>query len=117
MRPPSTDELREHLAYEIHYLVLATVRFPEVRGREATIYQDGALMHARNLLEFTQPKRRKGTWWIVDVGGSTPPKNPTYTGWTDFINTGATHLGPRRLKGSNWPVDKNDARLTELARF
>jgi hypothetical protein len=29
--------LREHLAYEIYYLLLAACRFPEIDGREATI--------------------------------------------------------------------------------
>ena len=68
MRTSSPDALRENLAYEIHYLVLAAVRFPRVRGREASIYQDSALLHARTLLEFTQAKRPPG-WWISEVGG------------------------------------------------
>jgi len=118
MTSPTADQLREHLAYEIHYLVLAAIRFPTIGGREATIYQDSALMHARNLLEFTQPTKPKGgAWWIVEVGGSTPPKETAYKEWTDFINTGAAHLGQRRVKGSNWPVDKNNDRLARLSHY
>ena len=66
---PDPDELRKHLAYEVHYLVLAAVRFTEISGRDGTLYQDSALLHARNLLEFTKPGQRpRYGWWIKDVG-------------------------------------------------
>ena len=74
MANPTADQLREHLAYEVHYLVLAAVRFTEVTGTEKAVYQDSSLLHARNLLEFTNPGQRASRhgWWIGDVGGHSP---------------------------------------------
>jgi len=116
MRTPSADALREHLAYEIHYLVLAAVRFSQIRGREASIYQDSALLHARTLLEFAQAKRPPG-WWIPDLGGDNPQQDVLLDAWLQFINTYASHLGQRRLSGSRWPVPENERRLITLSEF
>ena len=66
----SSNVLREHLAYEIHYLVLAACRFPDIDTNEAAFYQDSALLHARNLLEFTKPVLPRFGLWIKEVGGN-----------------------------------------------
>ena len=56
------DELREHLAYEVHYLVLAAVRFAEIDGVHKGVYQDSALVHARNLFRVHKtPVSRRAT--------------------------------------------------------
>src|SRR4051812_14335059 len=100
MAQPTADELREHLAYEVHYLVLAARRFPRIEGVDAAFYQDSALLHSRNLLEFTKPLDRPGNgWWIADVGGDTPTAEATHRAWVKFINANVSHLGQRRTQG------------------
>ena len=88
-------QLREHLAYEVHYLVLSAVRFTGITTAEKTVYQDSSLLHARNLLEFTNPGQRTNNgWWIGNVGGLKPPDNDTtHTAWRKFINAKVSHLG------------------------
>lgn len=117
MSPPMPEELQEHLAYEVHYLVWASVRFRDVRGKDKAIFQDSALMHARNLLEFSKPTKPRFGWWIVDVGGPTPQATDDYKAWNDFINANVTHLGDGRLRSVSWPVPKDDERLVVLSRF
>jgi hypothetical protein len=114
-RTVDVDLLREHLAYEVHYLVLAARRFPEMAGREAAIYQDSAVLHSRNLLEFTNPMQRvKHSIWIGDVGGNKPQMETLYRDWMDFINARVTHLGPDRMRGGNeWP----DTDVQQLAKY
>lgn len=118
MAGPTAGVLREHLAYEIHYLLLAASQFPEIGGRDATIYQDSALLHGRNLLELTKPPRRPGNgWWIPDVGGETPTPDATHKGWVKFINANVSHLGERRGQGIQWPSGDVHGRLIELAQY
>jgi hypothetical protein len=119
MRTPTADELREHLAYEVHYLVLAAVRFAEVTGAEKAVYQDSSLLHGRNLLEFTHPGQKTShTWWIGDVGGLKPPRlDPCHDDWRKFINANASHLGRTRLEARQWPVAKDEQRLIAMAKY
>jgi hypothetical protein len=118
MANPTADALREHLAYEVHYLVLAAVRFTEVAGAEKAVYQDSSLLHARNLLEFTNPGQRTTyTWWIGDVGGLKPRNDTSHDEWRDFINANASHLGRSRLEARRWPVPKDEQRLIGLAKY
>jgi hypothetical protein len=111
------DLLREHLAYEVHYMILAARRFPEIKCREAAFYQDSALLHSRNLLDFTDAQRHSYTLWIGDVGGRRPREEGLYRDWKDFINAQVTHLGPDRLTGHPWPDKDVAGRLIELARY
>jgi hypothetical protein len=118
MRNPSADELRKHLAYEVHYLVLASARFADVTGVEAAVYQDSSLLHARNILEFTKPAPPPGNgWWIVDAGGQTPQADARHRDWVRFINSNVSHLGERRLEDLQWPVPKDEKRLINIAIF
>jgi hypothetical protein len=71
--PVDETALQNHLAYEVHWLVHAAVRFRRVHGRDRVAFQDSAFLHARNLLEFTGPGRPKHGWWIHDMGGAVPP--------------------------------------------
>jgi len=114
---PSPAELRRHLAYEVHYLVHAAVRFQSAKGTDKVHFQDSALMHARNLLEFTKPNRPRWGWWITDVGGPQPRGSKTYERWNDLINAKVTHLGPGRLARPPWPVRHDDERLAALSRY
>ncbi|VBA47925.1 fructosamine kinase family protein [Mycobacterium attenuatum] len=115
---PDANELRKHLAYEVHYLVLAAVRFTEVSGRDGAFYQDSALIHARNLLEFTKPAPApRFGWWIANVGGRTPQAESTHDDWVEFINSNVSHLGERRLQDLQWPIPKDDQRLINIARY
>jgi hypothetical protein len=109
--------LRQHLAYEVHYLVLAARRFPAIDGRESGIYQDSAYLHARNLLEFTQPPRRPDAWWIPDAGGNTPTANPEHKAWANFINAKVSHLGGRRPQGMRQPGTLHDLATFSLQRI
>jgi len=117
---PTDDQLRQHLAYEVHYLVLAAHRFTQINCRDGAFYQDSSFIHGRNLLEFTNPAQRANryAWWIGDVGGQKPPRSdPSHDDWREFINANATHLGPARLEANPWPVTKDKQRLLELARY
>ncbi len=118
-RPAVDDEnvLREHLAYEIHYLLLAACRFPTIQGNEAAVYQDSALLHARNLLEFTKPVMPTFGVWISEVGGTRPQQDDLYWPWVNFINARVTHFGPDRLLDVDWPDDDVLGRLANLARL
>lgn len=112
--------MRKHLAYEVHYLVLSACRFPEIDGREAGIYQESALLHARNLLEFTKPATRpthSDTWWIPDVGGHTPTAEDSHREWIEFINAKVSHLGNRRETDIDWPDPEVHTRLIDLAGY
>lgn len=112
------DELRKHLAYEVHYLVLAAVGFPEVTGVHQGVYQDSALIHARNLLEFTNPRKSpRFGWWIADVGGQCPPADVEHEKWQRFINANVSHLGAERTQSREWPIPKDDQRLITLAQY
>lgn len=113
MRQPNVDELREHLAYEVHYLVLATHRFPQIEGREAAIYQDSVFLHSRNLLEFTKPRKPRFGLWIKDVGGAEPTAEQVYGEWVDFINANASHLGKDRFEG----IQRPHTQVDPLARY
>jgi hypothetical protein len=116
--PPSANEMREHLAYEVHLLVWAAMRFRTAKSKDKMVFQDGVLLHARNLLEFTKPEQRpRRGWWIVDVGAPMPQKTKDYDAWNAFINANATHLGDLRLQSVPWPVAKDEERLVELSRF
>jgi hypothetical protein len=118
MQNPTPDQLRKHLAYEVHYLVLAAARFRQIDGRDVAFYQDSALMHARNLLEFTKPGPKPANgWWVVSVGGQMPQANTTHSDWVEFINSNVSHLGERRLRDLQWPVPKDEERLTHIAKF
>jgi hypothetical protein len=112
------DDLRKHLAYEVHYLVLAAVRFTQVDGRDGAFYQDSALIHARNLLEFTKPAPSPNNgWWIADAGGQTPQVDTSHRDWVKFINSNVSHLGERRLNDLQWPIPKDEQRLINIAKF
>ena len=113
------DELREHLAYEVHYLVLAAVRFAEIDGVHKGVYQDSALVHARNLLEFTNPGQPTSySWWIGSVGGLRPPgADSEHEQWRKFINANLSHVGPSRTESRSWPIPKDDQRLITLAQY
>lgn len=114
---PTPDELREHLAYEVHYLIHAAVRFEEATGKDKAAFQDSALIHARNLLDFTHPQGpRNGSWWIGHMGGS-PNLDPEHGDWSRLINTNAAHLGPERLRPPSWPGGKTSDRLCRMAQF
>jgi hypothetical protein len=117
MARPTADELREHLAYEVHLLVWAAIRFRTTKSKDKMIFQDSALMHARNLLEFTKPTKPRFGWWIVDVGGPEPQDTDDYRAWNDFINANVTHLGDGRLRSVPWPVAKDEERLVNLSTF
>ena len=119
MANPTADELREHVAYEVHYLVLAAVRFTEVTGTEKAVYQDSSLLHALTLSDFTNPGHKTNcTWWIGDVGGQKPPReDASHADWREFINANASHLGRTRLEGRQWPVPKDEQRLIVLAKY
>ena len=119
MANPTAHELREHVAYEVHYLVLAAVRFTEVTGTEKAVYQDSSLLHALTLVEFTNPGQKTNyTWWIGDVGGQKPPReDASHADWREFINANASHLGRTRLEGRQWPVPKDEQRLIVLAKY
>ena len=95
MANPTADELREHVACEVHYLVLAAVRFTEVTGTEKAVYQDSSLLHALTLSEFTNPGQKTNyTWWIGDVGGQKPlgKMRATPTGVSSLMRTRATSV-------------------------
>ena len=44
---PSPTALNMHLAFEVHWLVYAAVRFRGVRGKDKVAFQDSAILHAR----------------------------------------------------------------------
>jgi hypothetical protein len=115
--PITADQLQDHLAYEVHYLVWSAVGFRNARGKDKVAFQDSALMHARNLLEFTKPKRPRFGWWIVDVGAPTPKSTDEYDQWNEFINSKVTHLGDGRLRDTSWPVPKDGTEVEAAARY
>ena len=119
MPTPTPDQLREHLAYEVHYLALAAVGYVHINGVEGGVYQDSSLLHARNLLDFTNPGQRTShTWWIGDVGGQKPPRSDrTHDDWREFINANATHFGPGRLEARQSPFPDDKQRYIDLARY
>jgi hypothetical protein len=112
-------EFQNHLAFEVHWLVYAGARFRHAGGRDRVALQDSALLHARNLLEFTGPGRPSYGWWIVDLGGSKQSADATWRGWSDLINSKVTHLGEGRLKAPPppWPVPEDDERCIELSGY
>ena len=63
------------------------------RNQRHQVFQNNAMLNARNLLEFTQPSNRSGEgpkngWWICDFGGTEPPHGlPQFEAWQEFINT------------------------------
>lgn len=81
MHQPDEKELLNHLAFEVHWLVRAAIRFRTATGPDRVAFQDSAFLHARNLLELAAPKRAKFGWWIGDVGGAPPPADSKFQGW------------------------------------
>jgi hypothetical protein len=114
--PPDANELRNHFAFEVHYLVHSAIRFRSAEGKDRVAFQDSALLHARNVLEFTGPKRGQG-WWIADLGGTVPPNGSTYQAWKRLINSKVTHLGDGRLNRPPWPVAEDAERCVAMSRY
>lgn len=116
---PRPAELAKHLAFEVHWLVYAAHRFGGTRGRDRVVLQDSALLHARNLLEFTGPGRPRHAWWVADLGGSAPPTDRETQRWLDLINSKVSHLGQGRTKAKQppWPAPEDDDRCAAMARF
>lgn len=116
---PSTEEFTRHVAFEVHWLVYAAVRFLEAGGRDQVAFQDSACIHARNLLELTGPSRSTNAWWVVDLGGISKQADVAWRGWTGLINEKIVHLGKGRIKGTprRWPVPEDDERCVAMARF
>jgi hypothetical protein len=69
----STREFEIHLAFEVDWLVYSAAGFRDQVSKVAVVFQTAALMHARNLLEFTQPLKAPGHgWWICQFNGHEP---------------------------------------------
>lgn len=113
--PPTPDDLRRHLAFEVCWLIDAAHAF---KNEDLVCRQDSAMLHARNLLEFTKPVRRPNwDWWIGDLGAEPPRHTAEYAQWVALINSKLTHMGPGRPGESSWPVREDELRLLRLAGF
>lgn len=115
--PPDANALQNHLAFEVHWLVYAAVRFRDTEGRDQVVFQDSAFLHARNILELTGPGSSNHGWRIHDLGGATQRADATWNNWSDLINSKVTHLGDGRLKNPTWPVTENKLRCIEMSRY
>ncbi len=119
------EDLEDHLSFEVDWLVFTARNQRHQRSKNAVVFQNNAMLNARNLLEFTQPSNRSGEgpkngWWICDFGGTEPPHGlPQFEAWQEFINAKVTHLGERRLDdGIEWPqTGPVVLRHVELAHF
>jgi hypothetical protein len=115
--PPTPSDLQNHLAFEVHWLVYAAVRFRDVGGSDRVAFQDSALLHARNLLELTGPGRPKHGWRAIDFGGPAQSPDEQWKGWSALINSKVAHLGEGRLEAPPWPVPEDDERCVAMSNY
>ena len=139
MAAPSPEQVRRHLCYELKWMLWAVDRFEQsVRvsrsaeghdgaAADAIAFQDSALLHARNLVEFaaaaaqpTESLEPKDHWALSDILGTHRRKVPGSL--QRFLNNWVVHLGAGRASESKWPKDlegqaianDDDARLSRL---
>jgi hypothetical protein len=93
---PSLPDLQRHLAYEVHYLVWTAKAFAAGESKTKVALQDSALLHARNLLEFSKPAKPSWAWWIGDFQ-TTPMSDHDYVAWNDLVHAKVMHLGDNRI--------------------
>ncbi|HEY5009889.1 MAG TPA: hypothetical protein VIH73_01960, partial [Acidimicrobiales bacterium] len=123
----SAEQIRQHLCYELKWMVRAVVRFEqlttETRAMEAhgeqpsdpdvVALQDSALLHARNLIEFAKtssdPDDPKVQWALSDILGAHRRKVPS--GLNDFLNNWVMQVGDLRVTEAKWPKDVDGNRI------
>jgi hypothetical protein len=137
----NAEQIREHLCYELKWMLRAVVRIEEVtreaRAAEArgdappdsdlVALQDSALLHARNLVEFVRassdPDEKKVEWALSDIPGARRRKVPASL--RSFLDDWVEQVGRLGAPISKWPkdidgnpIDKNDderySKFTEL---
>ena len=132
MAAPTAEEVRRQLCYELKWMLGSVVRFEQLtnaRGEptadvDAVAFQDSALMHARNLIEFaaasSDPKASKVQWALSDILGTHRRKVPNNL--SRFLDDWVVHLGALRARDGKWPKDldgividaADDARLSKV---
>lgn len=112
-------DIDHHFRYEVQLLCEAASHFGSAKHFEKIAMQDCALMHGRNLLEFTNPEKRPTSgWWIHDLGTEVPGDCPDYRSWVNFINANVSHMASERRLSLSPPGGKDeDVYLKRLANF
>jgi hypothetical protein len=136
----NAEQIRQHLCYELEWMLRAVVRFEQVtidareaetRGETApdsdvVALQDSALLHARNLIEFAKassdPDEKKVEWALTDILGAHRRKVPSSL--RTFVNNWVTRLGtqttdakwPKDIEGNNIEND-DDERLSKVTEL
>ena len=139
MTAPTPAEIRRQICYELKWMLWAVDRFetvirdpPPAEGKirpasDAIAFQDSALLHARNLIEFAaaeaepaESTESSDRWALSDILGTHSRKVPGNL--RRFLNNWVVHLGVARSSESKWPKDlegnaiaaDDDARLSRL---
>jgi hypothetical protein len=123
----SAEQIRQHLCYELKWMVRAVVRFEQVASEARTVeahgeqptdsdvvaLQDSALLHARNLIEFAKtssdPDEANVQWALSDILGAHRRKVPT--GLNDFLDNWVLQVGDLRETEAKWPKDVDGNRI------
>lgn len=115
---PSLPDLQRHLAFEVHYLAWTAKAFAAGKGKTKVALQDSALLHGRNLLEFSKPMKRPGyAWWIGDFAAVPTNGDRDYWAWFDFVHGKVLHMGDNRVKSPRWPVPLDGHECEAVARY
>jgi hypothetical protein len=129
----NAKQIREHLCYELKWMLRAVVRFEEVTGEvraaeargepapdtDLVALQDSALLHARNLVQFVRassdPDEQSVEWALSDIPGARRRKVPANL--RSFLDDWVEHVGLLGEPVSKWPkdiegntIDKDDDR-------
>jgi hypothetical protein len=75
--------------------------------------------HARTQPSGIYKARTETGQWLVGCqrGWTDAPGQYNPRDWVEFINSNVSHLGERRLRDLQWPVPKDEERLTHIAKF
>jgi hypothetical protein len=117
----NAKQIREHLCYELKWMLRAVVRFEEVtrevraaeargepaRDSDLVALQDSAVLHARNLIEFVRassdPDEKRVEWALSDIPGARRRKVPANL--RSFLDDWVEQVGLLGEPVSKWPKD------------
>ena len=136
----NAKQIREHLCYELKWMLRAVVRIEEVtrqaraageRGEsppdsDLVALQDSAVLHARNLVKFVRgssdPDEKRTEWALSDIPGARRRKVPAnlrvfLDDWVERVGLlGESVSWPKDIDGN--AIDKDDderySKVTEL---
>ena len=119
MAAPSAEEVRRYLCYELKWMLRAVVRFEELTSEhrpstarggsspdpDLVAWQDSALLHARNLVEFagasSDPTESEAEWALSGILGTHTRKVPGNL--SRFLNNWVVYIGGGSASDSKWP--------------